>query len=148
MDSAFHQTRARDLRTILPRAPSVQRTTVTHMDSLLSLFGSVLLLFLTLSGLLLIVAPEMGRRLLKKTAAVFGALLLGLVLIQIFLATMLHPHIGNAIAFWTVSVLAYVYCEYHRRRKHADRPPGTSAERERVDAARVVIEHPAGESAE
>lgn len=119
-----------------------------NMDRLVPLFGSVLLLFLTLSGLLLIVAPEMGRRLLKKAAAVFGALLLGLVLIQTFLATLLHLHIGRAIAFWLVSMLAYLYCEYHRPRNQANRQSGSSAERERVDARRVVIEHPTGESAE
>jgi hypothetical protein len=118
------------------------------MGALVSLFDSVLLLFLSLSGLFVIVAPEIGRCLLKKAAAIFGAVLLGLVLIQTFLATMLHLHIGNAIAFWTVSILAYLYCEYHRRRNHADRQHGTSAERERVDARHVFIEQPTGESAE
>ena len=118
------------------------------MDSLVSLFGSVLLLLLSLSGLLLIVAPEMGRGLLKKTAAVFVALLVGLVLIQTFLATLLHLRIGTAIAFWMVSILAYLYCEYHRPRNHGNRQPGTTVERERVDARRIVIENPTAESPE
>ena len=38
----------------------------------MSVFGALLLLFLTLSGLLLIVAPPLGRRMLHKTAAFVG----------------------------------------------------------------------------
>ena len=56
----------------------------TIMQALNSLVGSVLLVALTVSGLLMIVAPAWGRELLKNTGAGVGIVLLGLLLLEMF----------------------------------------------------------------
>jgi hypothetical protein len=53
------------------------------MSTLISLFGSLLLLGLTAGGLLLIVAPDLGRKLLKKVGIAAGLFLLGVALLQV-----------------------------------------------------------------
>jgi hypothetical protein len=53
------------------------------MATLFSLFGSLALMGLVISGLLLMVAPAWGRELLKRTAAAIGLFLLGFMLLQI-----------------------------------------------------------------
>ena len=78
------------------------------------LLGPLLLVALLCAGLLLIVAPSLGLRALKNIAAVFGALLLGLMVIRSCLASLPHFDIPSALAFWTVSTLAYFYCERRR----------------------------------
>jgi hypothetical protein len=116
---------------------------------IVSLFGSVLLLLLTLSGLFLVVASaEFGRRLVKNAAAIFVTAVLGIMLIQFCFAMMMHLDTGSILAFWMVSALAYLYCERNRFRKQPHRQPATSVERERVDDGRVVIEPPTRKSEE
>ena len=53
------------------------------MGTLISLFGALLLFFLTLSGLLLIVAPALGRRMLHKTAVFAGLFIVLLVALNV-----------------------------------------------------------------
>jgi len=53
------------------------------MSTILSLFGSLLLLGLAISGLLLMVAPGLGRQLLKRVGIAAGLFLLGLMLLQV-----------------------------------------------------------------
>jgi hypothetical protein len=110
------------------------------------LLGSLLLVALLCAGLLVIPAPVLGLRVLKSVAAVFGAFVLGLIIIQCCFVRMMHLDIPSLVAFWTISVLAYFYCERTRPRKQPNRRPATSAERELVDARRGVIEHPTRES--
>jgi hypothetical protein len=93
------------------------------MGTLASLFGSVLLLFLILSGLLLVVAPALGRRMLQKTA--LGAGLFFLLLSALSLARELI-HSINPLRFILgiilVSTLAYFVRE--RRLVRAERHDG------------------------
>jgi hypothetical protein len=53
------------------------------MSTILSLFGSLLLLGLTIAGLLLMVSPGLGRQLLKNIGIAAGLFLLGLTLLQV-----------------------------------------------------------------
>ena len=53
------------------------------MAIVVSLFGSLALMGLVISGLLLMVAPAWGRQLLKRMAASIGLFLLGTMLLQI-----------------------------------------------------------------
>jgi hypothetical protein len=76
------------------------------MGALVSLFGCVLLLLLTLSGLLLIVAPTLGKRILQKTAA--GAGLLFLLLCALNLVWQLLRSINPLLFILGVTALSTV----------------------------------------
>ena len=60
------------------------------MSTLFSLFGSLLLLGLTITGLVLMVAPALGRQLLKNTGIAAGLFLLGLMVLQVCCSALRH----------------------------------------------------------
>jgi hypothetical protein len=94
------------------------------MGTLISLFGVVLLFFLILSGLLLIVAPAVGQRLLRKTATFTGLFLVLIIafnLIWGFIRSI--DSIAPILAFAVLSLVAYLVRE-HRigAGKRSERP--------------------------
>lgn len=104
---------------------------MSFANTLTSLFGAILLLLLTLSGLCLIVAPALGRRMLQKTAGFAGllfALLIALNIVrQVLRSLNLVLLILGVIA---ASTLAYFIRERrvhgHARQdgpRHAERTP-------------------------
>src|SRR5438046_813579 len=117
------------------------------MSILIQVFGSFLLMALVVAGLLLIVAPSYGQRLLKNTAAFAGLFILGIAMLELLvcnaakIALRILPILYGRDAFplWSISVLAYFYCERHRSKKRPEQQSATSIERERVDARRVPI---------
>ena len=83
------------------------------MDTLFSLFGVVLLFLLILSGLLLIVAPAVGQRLLRKTATfagLFFVLIIAFNLIWGFIRSI--DSIAPILAFAVLSLVAYLVREH------------------------------------
>lgn len=52
------------------------------MSNLMSLFGSLLLVYLAVAGLLFMVAPGLGRQLLKNTGIAVGLFVLGMMVLQ------------------------------------------------------------------
>jgi hypothetical protein len=78
------------------------------MDMLVSLFGSVLVSLLILSGVLLMVAPALGGRILTKTAA-----FVGLFFILLFVISLVRDFLSSTsplflvLGFTAVSALAF-----------------------------------------
>ena len=103
------------------------------------LFRSLLIIALLFTGLLLIVVPRLGLRVLKGTMVHCATILLAMTAVQSFVATAMHFRGRGAVAFWTASALAYLYSERNRSKKRSDHQPMASVERERVDARGAFI---------
>ncbi len=94
------------------------------MDILNTLFGSIMLLLLTLSGLLLIVAPPLGRRLLQNTVA-FAALLFMLLVGLNTLWQIVRSINPLALLFGTAAVSTLAYFVRERRLGRSERREGS-----------------------
>jgi hypothetical protein len=101
------------------------------MGTFVSLFGSLLLFSLTLSGLLFIVAPPLGRRVLQKTAKFAGLFFVLLIALNTLwqLLRSLSPLL-LIVGMFTVSTLAFFVRERrlhgharHDGPRHAERTP-------------------------
>jgi hypothetical protein len=101
------------------------------MGTLVSVFGALLLLFLTLSGLLLMVAPALGWRMLRKTVAFAGLSLLLLFALNFVLGILraINP-LFLILGLIVVSSLAYLirerglnHSKHTDSRRHNERTP-------------------------
>jgi len=97
---------------------------VTGMGTLISLFGVVLLFLLIWAGLLLIVMPALGQRLLRRTAVFVGLFLIFLVSFNLLwgLLRSINPF-ALVLSVAVLSPLAYFVRE--RRIGAAKRHDGT-----------------------
>jgi len=85
------------------------------MAILIQIFAPLLLLALMIAGLLLIVAPRYGGRMLKKTAAFTGLFVLGIVLLNQLLHA-ISP-VTLVLGAAAVSGLAYFVREHRLGRR-------------------------------
>jgi len=97
------------------------------------LLGPLIVIAVTATGLVIMVAPETGRRMIARFTGILGLLLLGLGVIQFVGKILPHSRFARMVALWTASILAYLYCERQRPGKGSPRQSATSVERERVD---------------
>jgi hypothetical protein len=104
---------------------------MSFANTLISLFGAILLLLLTLSGLLLIVAPALGRRVLQKTATFAGMFFVLLVALNALwqMLRSLNPLL-LILGVIAISTLAFFVRERrlrgharHGGPRHAERTP-------------------------
>lgn len=77
------------------------------MSTIFSLFGSLLLLGLVIAGLVLMVAPQLGRQLLKNTGIAASLSLLGLMLLQVRWSA-LHGSVRQFLSAVLVFIIAIV----------------------------------------
>ena len=94
------------------------------MGTLICLLGALLLLFLTLSGLLLIVAPALGWRMLHKTAA-FAGLSLALLCALNFVWGILLSINPLLVVLGLTAVSTVAYFVRERRLGHSKRHDGS-----------------------
>jgi hypothetical protein len=110
------------------------------MGALVSLFGALLLLSLTLSGLLLIVVPPLGRRMLHKTTVFAGGFVLFLFALNVF--WQMVPSINPLLLILGVAALSSLaYFVRERRLGNSRRRDGTL----RSERSPVMPQHTAGD---
>jgi uncharacterized protein YjeT (DUF2065 family) len=113
------------------------------MATLVQFFGSLLSMALILAGLLLMVAPPLGRRMLQRTAAIAGLFLMFLFALNAVwgLVRSLNP-IVLILGATSVSTLAYFVRE--RRLGHPERRDGAR----HAERSPVMPQHIGGEDKE